>query len=653
MYAKVSEKVGTKESFAVYESLFRVEEDGKETVGKQLVEKMLSLCFVKGFTVTSSAAIDPKNITKDLIWGNGIGTNESKNDWRSSTGIIANRIILIQAFLALVSQNLYFAPVDLSKMSNPFLTLLVSEKLPQSEAFFYSLVNSVCSYDPVGWGIPYNHILYSEKPEDLMRLNAELLGIVLTHMTPKLKKIVVEKVQDDAAADEPQKEEKEPEKKDDAEVNGEEKKEEGEEKKKEQPELEEEEVLDAEIEVPFKAPEENIFVNLARAISGDDDFAFIYKGLTTHICNQLEASSTLLPFSRKSDECYCENLVIFWRLLQENKEFSTFCLSQPTACERVIIPILCYVKQGVQDPSGVGLLRLCEFLLLCLSEDRMFGVACNAAAPSRSILSDAGSLEGGSNYADLFIMTLSNLVTGGSGRAPKPSILLESFLTVLTNITPFTKKLTNQSSMQLVQLVSHMSKPAFIKSTDRSFLYLSLALEAINNLLLYQPEGNLNMLYSVLRAQKDFVTLADLTFETFSDKIEPKTPLAKQAMLQQQQEMLAKKKRIFKPSKEWFDGWKDYIPLEIILDVVKNLQPKIDKICKGDADDEQLIHKFLENQTLVGIVPVPHPIVIRKQQFNAVTLQWLTSYLWGVTYLNCIQLFEKTQVKLFIVRSGN
>jgi len=396
-----------------------------------------------------------------------------------------------------------------------------------------------------------------------------------------------------------------------------------------------------------------MFIDFLRSIKEDSEYEFMYKGITTHICNQIDANYTYLPFSKKSDECYCEGLILFWRFLQENKGFATYCLSQPDSCTRIIIPVLCYIKQGVKEPAGVGLLRLCELLLLCLSENRMLGVACNLAAPSSSALSDTSSLEKGSNFADLIIMTLSNLVTGGTGRGPKPSILLESFLTVLANITPFIKKLTNQSSMALISLISHMSKPYFIKSTDRSFLYLSLALEAVNNLLQYQPDGNINMLYSVLRSQKDFVTLSELTYEAFAEKIVPKTALAKQTMLQQQQEMLSKKKRIFKPSKEWFDGWKEYIPLQIVLSVIKNLQPKIEKICRGDADDEILIQNYLATQTLVGIVPVPHPIVIRKQHFNTLTLQWLTSYLWGVIFLNCIQIFDKVDVRLFTVKSNN
>jgi hypothetical protein len=35
----------------------------------------------------------------------------------------------------------------------------------------------------------------------------------------------------------------------------------------------------------------------------------------------------------------------------------------------------------------------------------------------------------------------------------------------------------------------------------------------------------------------------------------------------------------------------------------------------------------------VGLLPVPHPIVIRKYQANQYTSLWFTAFLWGVIFL--------------------
>lgn len=52
-----------------------------------------------------------------------------------------------------------------------------------------------------------------------------------------------------------------------------------------------------------------------------------------------------------------------------------------------------------------------------------------------------------------------------------------------------------------------------------------------------------------------------------------------------------------------------------------------------DLTDESEILKFLQHGTLVGLLPVPHPILIRKYQTNAGTSTWLRTYMWGIIYL--------------------
>ncbi len=45
--------------------------------------------------------------------------------------------------------------------------------------------------------------------------------------------------------------------------------------------------------------------------------------------------------------------------------------------------------------------------------------------------------------------------------------------------------------------------------------------------------------------------------------------------------------------------------------------------------------KYIHAQTttMVGLLPVPHPILIRKYQPNQYTSLWFTTYIWGVIYL--------------------
>jgi hypothetical protein len=54
---------------------------------------------------------------------------------------------------------------------------------------------------------------------------------------------------------------------------------------------------------------------------------------------------------------------------------------------------------------------------------------------------------------------------------------------------------------------------------------------------------------------------------------------------------------------------------------------------------------------MVGLLPVPHPIVIRKYQPNQYTALWFTAYLWGVIYVNhqSLPIFDGKAIQLFRV----
>lgn len=46
---------------------------------------------------------------------------------------------------------------------------------------FTSLLNVVCAYDPVGFGIPYNHLLFSDHREQLVEQAVQILIVTLEH----------------------------------------------------------------------------------------------------------------------------------------------------------------------------------------------------------------------------------------------------------------------------------------------------------------------------------------------------------------------------------------------------------------------------------------------------------------------------------------
>jgi hypothetical protein len=105
------------------------------------------------------------------------------------------------------------------------------------------------------------------------------------------------------------------------------------------------------------------------------------------------------------------------------------------------------------------------------------------------------------------------------------------------------------------------------------------------------------------------------------------------------------------PTPEWVESWKNKLPLQTIMRVLQILVPQVEKICidKGLTDESEIL-KFLQHGkiryqlslfnrniiwkgTLVGLLPVPHPILIRKYIANTATNNWFRTYMWGVIYL--------------------
>ena len=69
----------------------------------------------------------------------------------------------------------------------------------------------------------------------------------------------------------------------------------------------------------------------------------------------------------------------------------------------------------------------------------------------------------------------------------------------------------------------------------------------------------------------------------------------------------------WKPTSEWVQSWKSKLPLQTLMRLLQVLVPQVEKICidKGLTDESEIL-KFLQHGTLVGLLPVPHPILIRK-----------------------------------------
>ena len=108
-------------------------------------------------------------------------------------------------------------------------------------------------------------------------------------------------------------------------------------------------------------------------------------------------------------------------------------------------------------------------------------------------------------------------------------------------------------------------------------------------------------------------------------------------------------------SEEWAASWKARLPLECIFRLFDFLLPKVEAMARANPllSDASILH-FIQSQTLVGILPLPHPIVVRRYIRNPFTNAWFSTYLWGVVFVKAqqaggVRMFDAKKVRLFVI----
>lgn len=131
------------------------------------------------------------------------------------------------------------------------------------------------------------------------------------------------------------------------------------------------------------------------------------------------------------------------------------------------------------------------------------------------------------------------------------------------------------------------------------------------------------------------------------------TPCTHGRLTRESSQSSVSSKSAWQPTSEWVNSWKSKLPLQTIMRMLQVLVPQVEKMCidKGITDENEIL-KFLQHGTLVGLLPVPHPILIRKYQTNSGTTLWFRTYMWGVIYLRNSEppIWYDTNVQLFEIQ---
>ncbi|CAG9833048.1 unnamed protein product [Diabrotica balteata] len=688
-----------------WSSLPSREEEYDESVplAHSLLNSVCDLLFCPDFTVVASRKSGPDKAEElsaidscEYIWEAGVGFAHSPP--RNPT-FDANRTELLKLLLTCFSETMYHPPADITENPNKWILYLTSAENRHALPMFTSLLNTVCAYDPVGLGVPYNHLIFSDSLEPLVEAALQILIVTLDH---------------DTSSSTPAESE--------------------------------------DVSVP-----DNLFINYLSRIHRDEDFNFILTGITRLLNNPLV--QTYLPNSNKKVHFHQELLVFFWKLCDYNKKFLYYVLKSSDVLE-VLVPILYHLNDSRADQSRVGLMHIGVFILLLLSGERNFGVRLNKPYTA-TIPMDIPVFTG--THADLLIIVFHKIITTGHQRlqplfdclltilvnvspylktlsmvsSTKLLHLLEAFSTpwflfsassnhhlvfflleIFNNIiqyqfdgnsnlvyTIIRKRQVFHSLANLPVDYSSISKS--INKRTKKRMSSSISHENINEQAMEGSHPALPAEPGTLKAtlpdtpqiaqmteresahpaikQEDGLTLANgmatLALNTPSKTAvtignssisevntndgyelkESPTPsptgtLTRSVNARNSLRVSAPSDNIngqWVPTSEWVHSWKSKLPLQTIMRLLQVLVPQVEKICidKGLTDESEIL-KFLQHGTLVGLLPVPHPILIRKYQANSGTTTWFRTYMWGVIYLRNVDppVWYDTDVKLFEIQ---
>ncbi|XP_052771085.1 protein HID1-like isoform X2 [Mya arenaria] len=710
-------------------------ENDSPPLAQTLLNALCDLLFCPEFTVASSRKSGPDNPEDmasidscEYIWESGVGFAHSPTH---NVNHDTNRSEIIKLLLTCFSETMYLPPIaDAHSSPNQWIHFFTSTENRHALPLFTSLLNVVCAYDPVGYGLPYNHLMFTDSREALVESALQVLCVTMENESTN-QNVSVDGTAGGTAM-EPQTEAGGP---------------------------------------------DNLFVNYLSRIHREEDFYFILKGITRLLNNPL--MQTYLPGSTKKIQFHQELLVLFWKMCDINKKFMFYVLKSSDVLD-ILVPILYYLNDARADQSRVGLMHIGVFILLLLSGERNFGVRLNKPYTVR-VPMDIPVFTG--THADFLIIVFHKIITTGHQRLQP---LFDCLLTIVVNVSPYLKTLSMVASTKLLHLLEAFSTPWFLYASPTNHHLVFFLLEVFNNIIQYQFDGNCNLVYTIIRKRQVFHQLANLPTDhssiakaltkrgkkltqplTPTDHTEPQTmdgalpaaeaepgtlkvslaatprfqhfravhevycPKSVKQMVKGLEKMtehtapdevhkealqelatstgtmsiqprneiedpMAPQGSPTKPelkafkspstetppatpttptdpgkaplkragsnasagggwvaSPEWVHTWKHKLPLQTIMRMLQVLVPQVEKICidKGLTDESEIL-KFLQHGTLVGLLPVPHPILIRKYQANSGTTMWFRTYLWGVIYLRNVDppIWYDTNVKLFEIQ---
>jgi hypothetical protein len=393
-------------------NFIKTEEGGQpQALAQVLLNSLADLLFCPDLTVLPKAKQGPENPDDlssldscEYIWEAGIGCLASPGTTKQ---IDLNRAEIIKLLITCFSESLYLDPVELNQ-PNRWLAHFTSPENRHVLPLLTSLLNVICTYDPVGYGVPYYYALVQDPRGDLAEAGVHLLIILLDCTPPSPRQQAPPSSRSPTVSQQQR---------------------------------------GGAIQTPIlnEPGMTNLFCGFVSRLHQNDDLELLAKGLMGLLCNPLK--QTYLPRSVKKIFFTQELYILVWKMFELNKKFLVHVLRSPHLFD-LIVPLLHQLLETRTDPALVGMLHLGIFILLLLSGERNFGVRLNKAFVQKLQLPDIPRFTG--SHADLLFLVFHKIITSG---LPRLQPLYDCLLTIMVNISPYLKTLSMVTCARLMHLM--------------------------------------------------------------------------------------------------------------------------------------------------------------------------------------------------------
>jgi hypothetical protein len=352
----------------------------------------------------------------------------------------------------------------------------------------------------------------------------------------------------------------------------------------------------------------NVFRDIITSGISEDAEMKILKEKFSNKINSIFLRNSILSFSQVSRVKSPDSLILLvYNMVSSNPKILAGCFDTDLLHALMFILLV-----QCDKPNSAGLVHTASFILLSLSGnreyvlnvlDRNYGGQIDHALADRKIRFDDSHSK---SLFQILIIIIVNLVKAKVLREN----LFEILFTALCNMSPFVRGFEKESGKLFVWLLERFSR-----NHDKQPI-TALMMETIDNCVHYQYEQNSQLIYALLQGDMGMRILSNIA-ATIDGSTVPN------------------------------------ITVDTVSKLITYLSHRLGEVCRnneGNIDDNQ-VTELIRKISVIGILPVPHPIVIRQYAVNTQTVLWFTSYLWGTifTALQYMPIIDWTRVRMIVL----